>query len=64
MEIVGRAVLNEGGFDNLITPGKGGLVHPDELRRLDGHPEDDPEAVSPGTFLVRVHPGVDRDQRS
>jgi hypothetical protein len=66
LRVVGRAVLNEGGFDNLVTPGKGGLVHPDELRRLAGHPkvdpDVDPEAVSPGTFLVRVHPGADRNQ--
>jgi hypothetical protein len=59
MEIVGRVVLDEGGFDSLITPGKGGLVHPDGLRRLAGG---DPEAVSPGTYLVRVNPGVDRNQ--
>jgi hypothetical protein len=58
LRVVGRAVLNEGGFDNLITPGNGGLVHPDELRRL----ARDPEPVSPGTFLVRVDPGVDRNQ--
>jgi hypothetical protein len=59
MKIVGRAVLNEGGFDGSFTPGTGGLVHPDRLRRLAG---DDPEAVSPGTYLIRVNPGVDRNQ--
>jgi hypothetical protein len=59
MEIVGRAVLNEAGFDGSFTSGTGGLVHPDRLRRLAG---DDPEAFSPGTYPIRVNPGVDRNQ--
>jgi hypothetical protein len=32
--VVGRAVLNHGGWDMGITPGKGGIVHPAFLRRL------------------------------
>jgi predicted lysophospholipase L1 biosynthesis ABC-type transport system permease subunit len=59
LKIVGRAVLKEGGFDSSITPGTGGLVHPARLRRLAGG---DPEAVSQGTYLVRVNPGSDRNQ--
>lgn len=57
LRVVGRVVLHTPGWDGVITPGKGGLVHPDEFRRL--YP--DPSLTYPGTFLVSLVPGVDRD---
>jgi hypothetical protein len=58
LRVVGRLVLHQPSWDSVVTPGKGGLVHPDEFRRLA------PEAFPayPGSFLVRFAPGVDRDR--
>jgi predicted lysophospholipase L1 biosynthesis ABC-type transport system permease subunit len=42
----------------VITPGKGGIVHPDEFRRL----VPDPSLAYPAAFLVRVDRGADRDR--
>jgi hypothetical protein len=58
LRVVGRVVLHQPGWDSVITPGKGGIVHPDELRRLVPHPS----VAYPGSFLVRFVPGADRDQ--
>jgi putative ABC transport system permease protein len=58
LRVVGRVVLHQPGWDSVITPGKGGIVHPDQLRRL----VPDPSLASPGTFLVRLHPGADRER--
>jgi ABC-type antimicrobial peptide transport system permease subunit len=60
LRVVGRAVLNQPGYDltGAIAPGKGGLVHPDVLRRL----APDPAFAYPGALLVRIHPAVDREQ--
>jgi ABC-type lipoprotein release transport system permease subunit len=58
LRVVGRAVLNQGGIDHVITPGNGGLLHPDRLRRL----ASDPQAVFTEAYLVRVNPAVDRNQ--
>jgi hypothetical protein len=55
--VVGRVVLNAPGNDSLISPGKGGLIHPDLFRDL--APE---SAVFPATFLVRLNSGPHRDQ--
>jgi hypothetical protein len=56
LRVVGRAVLNLSGFDTLITPGKGGIVHPGLFRSISPQSQ----AVYPSTFLVRLHPGADR----
>jgi ABC-type lipoprotein release transport system permease subunit len=58
LRVVGRVVLHQPGWDSVITPGNGGVVHPDELRRL----APDPSLEDPGTFLVRFAPGVDRER--
>jgi hypothetical protein len=58
LRIVGRAVLNLSGFDTLITPGKGGIVHPSVFRRL----SPGAQTVYPSTFLVRLDPAADRDR--
>jgi FtsX-like permease family len=58
LRVVGRAVLNLSGFDTLITPGKGGIVHPGLFRQL----FPGPQLVYPSTFLVRLDPGTDRDR--
>jgi hypothetical protein len=34
LQVVGRVVLNQPGFDGVLTPGKGGILHLDEMRRL------------------------------
>ena len=59
LQVVGRVVLNRGNFvDSVMTPGKGGIVHPDMIRRLT------PPSVKayPGSFRVRLAPNADRDQ--
>jgi predicted lysophospholipase L1 biosynthesis ABC-type transport system permease subunit len=56
LRVVGRVVLNAPGNESLISPGKGGLLHPDLFRDLA------PElAVFPSTFLVRLGPGRHRE---
>jgi hypothetical protein len=57
LRVVGRAVLNAPGNEGLISPGRGGLVHPELFRDLAPEP-----AVYPATFLVRFDPGTNRDQ--
>jgi hypothetical protein len=56
--VVGRVTLHQPGWDSVVTPGKGGLLHPDELRRLVPHSS----LAYPGSFLVRFMPGADRDR--
>jgi ABC-type lipoprotein release transport system permease subunit len=58
LRVVGRVVLHQPGWDSVVTPGSGAILHPDELRRL----APDPSAGGPGKFLVRFTPGTDRDQ--
>ena len=58
LRVVGRVVLHQPGWDSVITPGNGGVVHPDELRRL----APDPSLNNPSAFLVRFAPGVDRER--
>jgi hypothetical protein len=53
--VVGRAVVNHGGWEIWSSPGTGGLVHPTFLAEL-------PVSVWPQTFLVRLDPARDRDQ--
>ncbi len=62
LRVVGRVVLNQPGYDltGAITPGKGGLVHPDLLRRLAPHPA----FAYPGALLVRIQPVADRSRPS
>jgi hypothetical protein len=57
LRVVGRVVLNAPGNESLISPGKGGLIHPDLFRELAPEP-----AVFPSTFLVRLNSGPRRDQ--
>jgi hypothetical protein len=57
LRVVGRAVLNAPGNEGLISPGRGGLIHPELFRDLAAAP-----AVFPSTFLVRLNSGPDRDQ--
>jgi ABC-type lipoprotein release transport system permease subunit len=59
LQVVGRVVLNRATFvDSVMTPGKGGIVHPDLIRRLN------PPSVEPyaSAFRVRLDPSTDRDQ--
>jgi hypothetical protein len=42
----------------VLTPGKGGILHLDEMRRL----APDHLLVYPGTFAVRLQPGADWDR--
>jgi FtsX-like permease family len=58
LRVVGRVVLHQPGWDSVITPGKGGLLHPDEIRRL----VPDPSLTYPGSFLIRFVPGADRER--
>jgi ABC-type lipoprotein release transport system permease subunit len=58
LRVVGRVVLHQPGWDSVITPGNGGVVHPDELHRL----APDPSLEDPSAFLVRFAPGVDRER--
>jgi hypothetical protein len=58
LRVVGRVVLHQPGWDSVITPGKGGLVHPDEFRRL----VPDPSLKYPGSFLVRFVAGADLER--
>jgi hypothetical protein len=58
LRVVGRVVLNQPHWDSVITQGKGGIVHPDEFRRL----VPDPSLAYPATFLIRLDQGADRDQ--
>lgn len=53
--IVGRAMLNPEGWNNWDLPGEGAIVHLALLDRLT-------ISVWPQTFLVRLDPGIDRDQ--
>jgi hypothetical protein len=57
LRVVGRVVLNAPGNEGLISPGRGGLIHPELFRDLASEP-----AVFPSTFLVRLDHGPDRDQ--
>jgi hypothetical protein len=57
LRVVGRVVLNEGGYDALITPGKGAVVHPSLYPPLPGTSE-----LYPTLFVVRFAPGADRSQ--
>jgi hypothetical protein len=57
LRVVGRVVLHQPGWDSVVTPGTGGILHPDELRRL----APDPSVGTPGRFLVRFLPGTDRE---
>jgi hypothetical protein len=57
LRVVGRVVLHQPGWDSVITPGSGGILHPDQFRRL----APDPAVASPGRFLVRFVPGTDRE---
>ena len=56
--MVGRVNLHQPGCDSVITPDNGGVVHPDELRRL----APDPSLNNPSAFLVRFASGVDRER--
>jgi hypothetical protein len=58
LRVVGRVVLHQPGWDSVITPGRGGMVHPDVMRRLAPYPE----YVYPSVFLVRLDPNADREQ--
>jgi predicted lysophospholipase L1 biosynthesis ABC-type transport system permease subunit len=58
LRVVGRVALHQPGWDSVVTPGKGALLHPDELRRL----VPDSSLTYPGSFLVRFMPGADRDR--
>ena len=59
LEVVGRVVLNRGNFvDGVMSPGKGGILHPDLIRQLSPPPVE----PYPGSFRVRLDPGADRDQ--
>jgi ABC-type lipoprotein release transport system permease subunit len=58
LRVVGRVVLHQPGWDSVVTPGKGGLLHPDELRRL----VPDHSLEYPGSFLVRFVPGANRER--
>jgi hypothetical protein len=55
LRIVGRVVLNAGPLDPAITPGKGGVVDLEMLRRV--YPE-----VCPAVYLVRLDPAAHRTQ--
>jgi FtsX-like permease family len=57
LRVVGRVVLHQPGWDSVITPGSGGILHPDDFRRL----APDPAVANPGRFLVRFVPGADRE---
>jgi hypothetical protein len=57
LRVVGQVVLNDGGFDASITPGKGAVVHPDLYPPFPGTSE-----VYPSLFVVRLAPGADRSQ--
>jgi hypothetical protein len=57
LRVVGRLVLNDGGYDASITPGKGAVVHPDLYPPLVGA-----SLVYPAMFVVRFAPGADRIQ--
>jgi hypothetical protein len=58
LRVVGRIVLHQPGWDSVITPGSGGILHPDALRRL----APDPSVGDPGKFLIRFTPGTDRER--
>jgi ABC-type lipoprotein release transport system permease subunit len=58
LRVVGRVVLHQPGFDGVVTPGKGGILHLAELRRL----APDPSMVYPGSFAVRLQSAADREQ--
>jgi hypothetical protein len=58
LRVVGQVVLNDGGFDASITPGKGAVVHPDLHPPYPGTLE----AAWPSLFVVRLAPGADRNQ--
>jgi FtsX-like permease family len=58
LRVVGRVVLHQPGFDSVITPGRGGMVHPQVMRRL----APDPLYSYPSAFLVRLDPAADREQ--
>jgi FtsX-like permease family len=58
LRVVGRVVLNQPGFDGVLTPGKGGILHLAELRRL--APDD--LLVYPGSFAVRLQPAGGRER--
>jgi ABC-type antimicrobial peptide transport system permease subunit len=55
--VVGRVVLNDGGYDAWITPGTGAVVHPSIYPPLPGTSE-----LYPNLFVVRFAPGTDRSQ--
>jgi ABC-type antimicrobial peptide transport system permease subunit len=57
LRVVGRVVLNEGGYDSLITPGTGAVVHLSLYPPLPGTSE-----LYPTLFVVRFAPGADRSQ--
>jgi hypothetical protein len=58
LRVVGQVVLNDGGFDASITPGKGAVVHPDLHPPYPGTLE----AAWPALFMVRLAPGADRNK--
>jgi ABC-type lipoprotein release transport system permease subunit len=58
LRVVGRVVLHQPGWDSVISPGKGGLVHPDELRRL----APTPLSAYAGSFLIRFVPDADPER--
>jgi predicted lysophospholipase L1 biosynthesis ABC-type transport system permease subunit len=55
LRIVGRMVLNAGPLDHAITPGKGGVVDFEMLRRIYSE-------VCPLVYLVGLDPAADRSQ--
>jgi hypothetical protein len=57
LRVVGQVVLNDGGFDASITPGKGAVVHPYLYPPFPGTSE-----LYPALFVVRFAPGADRSQ--
>jgi hypothetical protein len=58
VRVLGWIVLNAPGNEALISPGRGGLVHPVLFRRL--FPE--PALVYPSTYLVRLDARADRER--
>ena len=57
LRVVGRVVLNDGGFDSVIAPGQGAVVHPSVYPSLSGG-----LGIYPSMFVVRFAPGIDRSQ--
>ena len=57
LRVIGRVVLNDGGFDSVIAPGQGAVVHPSVYPSLGGG-----LGQYPSMFVVRFAPGTDPSQ--